>query len=199
MISNKNGVPIWKKPKHYRKTSLSIFEKKEPIEREMVRKHFERSYVLSEPSLSSSSKKIMPSEGTYQRKELLHDVGCAVAPQKNSSARETKFSRGFYRRPQTSIQQDRERSELEKRKFERRRELEGRARCVLSPPSSNPLVSLDNTLVSLDNTPPKLRTTLRTFENTMIHEEQKPHERPRTSIRVGLDKRKYENIIKHVK
>jgi uncharacterized membrane protein YkoI len=43
----------------------------------------------------------------------LHDVGEVVGPQNNADLRQTKFSKGFHRRPQNLINQDSERQMFE--------------------------------------------------------------------------------------
>lgn len=152
----------------------------------MVRKHFDHSYTLSEPDNSITRRKHISASDHYAKKEFLHDVAPAVSTQVRSNSRETKFSRGFFRKPQTLIQQDRERKELEKVK-EQRTAARNTSSATNYQPPRNPLLG------DSDKQP---KPTVRVFENKFKQHEQPDH---KPSIRVSYQKKDYENTSKLIK
>jgi hypothetical protein len=122
-----------------------------------------------------SRKKLVEITSAYQKIEFLHDEANAIQHQEKSNLRETKFIRGFYRKPVSLHQQNREiqeetKREREKLRQERKQELH---KAVINPITGEGLN---------DNH----RATLRVHPDKLLHDAQRPHNTKRNIKREEL-------------
>jgi hypothetical protein len=141
--------------------------------------------VCSQPvHIVSRKKNVETNPHEYAQRDFLHDEAPHVSNQVNSNLRETRFSKGFFRKPHQSIQPERPRVEMEQeREAKREQRVAHRQEYVrTNVKPTNPITG--------DNMEQKMvqHRSIKAHPAKLLHDAQKPYIEKRNLRREELVK-----------